>query len=146
MYKKIIYMSITALSLTAVLASCETKTKKVENAQTEVAEAQEELKEAKLELNAEYPAFKVDAENRIMANENRIAELQAILNKPGKLPLDPLRKKQIDDLQERNAKIKSRLYNYETERTDWIIFKKEFNHDMDAIADGFKSLSKDNVK
>jgi DNA repair ATPase RecN len=111
-----------------------------------VEEAKNDLKDAKAELNAEYPTFKSDAEIRIAENETRIAELRAILNKPGKLPLDPLRKKEIDDLEERNAQLKNRLYGYENERTDWINFKNEFNRDMDEMGEAFKNLGKKNLK
>ncbi|MEI6312515.1 MAG: hypothetical protein WCP57_09660 [Bacteroidota bacterium] len=42
--------------------------------------------------------------------------------------------------------MKSRLYGYENERTDWIAFKNEFNHDMDGMGEAFKNLGKNNVK
>ncbi|MEI6312516.1 MAG: hypothetical protein WCP57_09665 [Bacteroidota bacterium] len=85
--------------MSVALISCESKAKKVEDATVKVEDAKTELKDAKAELNAEYPTFKSEAEMKIAANETEIAELRAVLNKPGKLPLDPIRKKQIDELE-----------------------------------------------
>jgi DNA repair ATPase RecN len=146
MKKTILYIALSTISISLFLSSCESKAKKVEEATVNVEEAKNDLKDAKAELNAEYPTFKSDAEIRIAENETRIAELRAILNKPGKLPLDPLRKKEIDDLEERNAQLKNRLYGYENERTDWINFKNEFNRDMDEMGEAFKNLGKKNLK
>ncbi len=146
MKKTLLLLSLSTLSLSVALISCESNTKKVENANVKVEDAKEELKDAKAELNAEYPTFKSEAEMKIIANETKIAELRAVLNKPGKLPLDPMRKKRIDELEEKNAQLKSRLYGYENERTDWIAFKNEFNHDMNEMGEAFKNIGQNNVK
>ena len=146
MKKTLLFITLCSASISVALISCESKAKKVEDATVKVEDAKTELKDAKAELNAEYPTFKSEAEMKIAANETKIAELRAVLNKPGKLHLDPIRKKQIDELEERNAQLKSRLYGYENERTDWIAFKNEFNHDMDGMGEAFKNLGKNNVK
>ena len=139
-------MVIVTITASSIFTSCDSKEKKVEEAKEEVQDAKQDLKEAQQELNAEYPAFKTEMEVRIADNEKRIAELRVILNKPGKLPLDELRKKRIDELEEKNAQLRSRLYGYETERSDWESFKREFKHDMDGIGDAFKDLGKNNKK
>lgn len=109
-------------------------------------DAKQELKEEQHDLNKEYPTFKIDAETKISDNEKRIAKLREKLNKPGKVPFDDSRKKRIDELEKKNAALKSRLYGYEKERSDWETFKREFNHDMEGIGDAFKDLGKDNTK
>ena len=146
MKKKIFYIAFIAIAAGSILTSCDSKEKKVEEAKQVVTEAKQDLKETQQELNAEYPAFKTEAELKIADNEKRIAELNAILNKPGKLPLDEMRKKRIVELEEKNAQLKSRLYGYEKERTDWETFKREFNHDMEGLGAAFKDLGKKNTK
>ncbi len=146
MRKTFFYAAFATLVACSIFTSCNSSEKKVDNANENVQEAKENLQEAQKELNAEYPAFKKDAEEKIAANEKRIDELQAKINKPGKSPLDEMRKKRIDTLKEKNAELRTRLYNYEIERSDWETFKREFNHDMEGIGDAFKDLGKDNTK
>jgi hypothetical protein len=144
MRKTLIYTAFVAIAAGAIFSSCESNAKKVENKKENVVEAKEELKEAQRELNAEYPSFKTDAEVKIIANEKRIEELRVKLNKPGKAPFDELRKKRIDELEQQNASLRTKLDAYEKENSDWEAFKREFNHDMEALGKSFENLVKDN--
>ena len=146
MKKTIFYTTLLAIAAGSVFTSCDSKEKKVEDAKEEVKEAKEDLNKAQGELNAEYPAYKIDMELRIAENEKQIAHFKEIVNRPGKLPLDEARKKRIDELEERNAQLRSRLNGYETQRSDWESFKREFNHDMDGLGESFKDLGKNNTK
>ncbi|HLP49347.1 MAG TPA: hypothetical protein VK154_00540 [Chitinophagales bacterium] len=146
MKKTMFYTLATAIAVGTIFTSCESKQEKVEDAKEEVQEAKEELHEAQRELNPEYANFKTDAEAKIEANDKRIAELREKINKPGKAPLDDARAKRIDELQEKNAQLRSRLYGYEKERSDWEAFKREFNNDMENLGNSFNDLGKDNVK
>lgn len=146
MKKTIFYTALAVIAASSIFTSCESKEKKVEDAKEDVQDAKQELKKAQRELNTEYPTFKTDAETKIADNEKRIAELREKLNKPGKAPFDDLRKKRIDELEEKHAALRSRLYGYEKERSDWETFKREFNHDMEGIGNAFKDLGKDNTK
>ncbi len=145
MKKTIFYTAIAALAAGSIVTSCATKTDKVEDAQENVTEANQDLTKAQVELNAEYPVFKKDAEVQIAENDKRIAELRVQLNKPGKAPLDEMRKKRIDALNEKNSELRNRLYGYEKEPTDWEMFKQEFKHDMKGIGEAFKELGKKNT-
>lgn len=107
-------------------------------------EAKEDLKEAQKELSKEYPAFRIEAEAKIDANDKRIAELSAIVNKPGDKLFDDMRRKRIEELKQKNADLRNRLYNYEKEQSDWEVFKREFNRDLDGIVEAFKDLGKNN--
>jgi hypothetical protein len=146
MNKLKIYTAITFLAVGGALTSCDTKKENVEDAKENVADANQELQEAKKELNAEYPAFRLENEARITANEKQIADLKAVVNQPGKLPLDELRKQRIIELKEKNIALRNKLYVYEKENSDWETFKREFNSDMDGLNQAFKDLSKDNKK
>ena len=138
--------AFSAMMAGAVLTSCDSKQDKVEDAKENVTEAKEDLKDAQQELNAEYPAYKIDMNKRIVANETEIARLRAIINKPGEKPLDNARRDKIDDLERRNADLRTRLDGYETKRSNWEEFKREYNHDMDELGNSFKDMGKNNVK
>ena len=145
--KKTMYsFAFSAMMAGAVLTSCDSKQDKVEDAKENVTEAKEDLKDAQQELNAEYPAYKIDMNKRIVANETEIARLRAIINKPGEKPLDNARRDKIDDLERRNADLRTRLDGYETKRSNWEEFKREYNHDMDELGNSFKDMGKNNVK
>jgi chromosome segregation ATPase len=147
--KRTIYaLAFSVLTAGIAFTSCNSQSKeeKVENAQENVDKAKEELKDAQKELNAEYPPYRKDMEERISMNEKRIAELREKLAQPGKKPLDNARAQRIDELEKKNAELRSRLYGYEKERSDWESFKREFNHDMDELGNSFNDLGKNNVK
>ena len=144
--KKLIYTIPLCAVLMAgmILTGCQTPAQKEDAAKENVQNANEQLKDAKQEVNAEYPAFKRDAEVQINANENRIATLREKLNTSGgKAPLDPMRKQRIDDLERRNAELRSRLYGYEKERSDWETFKAGFNADMHKLDNAFTDFGND---
>ncbi len=145
--KKTIYgFAFSAMMAGAFLTSCDSKQEKVEDAQENVAEAKEELKDAKQELNAEYPAYRKDMDARIVANQTEIDRLRKIVAKPGEKPLDNARRDKIDELERKNEGLRARLDGYETNRSDWESFKREFNRDMDDLGSSFRDMGKDNVK
>lgn len=145
MKKMFLATAFNVMLATLVFTSCDSKQEKVQEAQEDVQEAKEDLREAKAELNAEYPAYRTDVENRIKMNEEHIAQLRKNIGNGGK-PLDPARAKRIDELEEKNAQLRARLVGYETERSDWESFKREFNHDMDELGAAIEDLGKDNKK
>jgi hypothetical protein len=143
--KKIIYCLafITLVSVSTALVCCQTPAQKEEDAKANVQDANNQLTDAKQEVNAEYPAFKRNAEEQIAINETHIAELRAKLSDSGKAPLDAMRKQKIDNLEKRNADLRSRLYGYETERSDWETFKDGFNREMDKLHNAFTDFGND---
>lgn len=152
MRKTFLITAIAVACLTGtVLTSCESKQDKVQDAKEKVDDAKQDLKDAKQDaandLNAEYPAYKNEMQARIDDNDREIASLQAKLAKSGGTrPLDPARQRKVDDLKQRNADLRARLYGYEKEKSDWETFKREFKHDMDELGTSIKDLGKDNVK
>lgn len=145
MKKGLIFLSGLAFTAAVVCNACQSKEQKVEDAKEEVQDAKQDLREAQQELNSEYPAFKTDAEQKIDANKQRIAELRDKINTGGK-PLDEAREKRIQELEKQNDDLRARLYGYEKERSDWESFKREFNHDMDELGNSIQDLGKNNVK
>jgi hypothetical protein len=97
-------------------------------------------------LNSEYPAFRKNAEQQIADNDKQIADLRMKLGRPGENPRDDVRRQKIDDLEKRNADLRSRLFGYEKSNTDWVAFKRDFNHDMDNLHNAFHDFDNDMKK
>lgn len=136
--------SIYTLGFIAAIAlvSCQTPAQKEEAAEANLQTAKENLATAKQELNAEYPSFRKDADQLINDNEKEITSLRAKLDKD-KTPLDNIRRQKIEDLEKQNADLRSKLYGYEKERTDWLAFKQAFNRDRDKLHDAFRDFADD---
>lgn len=137
-------LAVAWLTVTSLISSCDSKAKKIETAKENVRDSKEELQKAISELNEEYPEFKIEAEKKIAANEVRIEELRLAVNQPGEKLLDDFRRKRIEELKLKNTNLKNKLSAYERDHSDWEVFKREFNHDMNGILESLKDIGKDN--
>ena len=135
--------AIGSVVLGLTFSSCQNPAQKEAAAETKVEDAKQDLKEAKNEVNAEYPSFRKEADLEIAENDKKIADLQAKLDKPGKRPLDNARKQKIEDLQRKNAELRSMLDAYDRDHSGWAEFKAKFNHAKDNVRDGFKDMGDD---
>lgn len=131
-----------------VLASCETPADKSKDSAEKVEEAKKELTAAKEEAAAtskkeiaaaEWKTFKAETELKITQNEIRITAIKTQLKesgqKAGKLTLQ-----KIDSLEMRNKNLKAKLENYDSGKTDWEVFKNEFNKDLDGLGEAIKNF------
>jgi len=146
MKKTIITIAVASMLIAgSVFTSCKSPAQKEDAAQQNLTEAQNEanIESQKVATAEEWAAFKNEADAKIKSNEDRIAELNVKLNKPGKI-LDPIYKKRIETLEEQNRHLKVRLDVYEKNNSDWETFKREFNHDMDELGKALKDFTVDN--
>ena len=107
--KKTLYTIIVLMAVT-ILAYSQSPAEKEVAAKDNVQLAEENLKLAKQQLLDTYPAFKKDAEIQIKANDETIECLRASMIKPRRSPVNDEAKKKIDDLENRNDDLRSRLY------------------------------------
>lgn len=146
MKKSIFAIAITALVAGTSITSCDSSTKKVEEAAVKVDEASEDLTDAKKEFNEEYTKFQMESEERMIENDKQIAELKANkakLKQEAKADYD----KKIKDIEERNSALRIKMNEYKEEGNDkWESFKREFNHDMDELGKSLKDLTTNNAK
>jgi hypothetical protein len=117
----------------------------VEDAKEELKEAQQEAHtEAVKVANAEeWNAFKTESEVKIKDNQIRIDELKVKMKKPGQT-FDAMYAKNIENLEQKNRDLKTRIGAYETNQSDWESFKREFNHDMDEVGQALRDLTVNN--
>lgn len=122
-----------------VLSSCQTKEKKLEDAQENVKEANEDLDEAERE-------FRNEADIKLRENENEIRMYKDNINTM-KVETRANYQRMVDSLERRNEELKIKLKEYKGETNDkWDAFKREFNHDMDELKNSLKDIGKNNVK
>src|SRR4030042_3477760 len=134
----------------AILTSCQSSAKKVENARDNLQEAKDNVIEAKQQLNQalndSIQKFKRASVERISNNEKIIAEFKARLAKGEKVTKAKY-EKTVAELEQKNNDLKKKLENYMDEGQDkWTSFKNEFNHDMDELGLAIKDLTVKNLE
>ena len=119
------------------------KAEKLENAEENVIEAQQELNEAVIDSTNEYDRFKAESEAKLIANDVKIAALKDQL-KTDKKEIRTKYEKQLTELEQKNAKLKSNIAEYkETDKSKWEKFKVSFNEDLDALGKAISGIATD---
>jgi len=93
---------------------------------------------------SEWQAYKKEQEEKIRINDERIAALRA--NADTTKTLAAVDNTRIENLQKRNAELRTKITTYKYNESKWDQFKREFNHDMAELGKAIKDLGKDNVK
>lgn len=145
MKKSILIMTAFTIITGAILTSCNTPAKKVDSAQDNVIEAKEDLVDAKEEYLVEIENYRKETALRIKANNQSIVDFnKKIENEKNDAKAEY--EKQIAALEQKNNNLEKRLDNYKVDGEDnWIVFKTEFNNDMDKLGQAFKDLTVKNV-
>ena len=133
----ILILVVTVFMTGIILSSCQSSTKKVENARNKVIEAELGLNQA---LKDSIQQYKKESEEKISYYEKSIAEFKAkIANR--KKEDKAIYEKKLAMLEQKNTELKKILSDYKDEGQDkWTSFKNEFNHDMDELGKAFKDL------
>lgn len=135
-----------------VFTGCDSSAQKVKDAKEDVQDAKIELSQAQKDSSAkaikearenDYRVFKIETDAQIKTNNVRIDELKSKKRMPGKTN-DADYTKRIEELRKRNTDLKTRLDNYDTNTSDWDIFKREFSHDMDELGQSLKDFTVNN--
>lgn len=153
MRKPIFNLAIVATLMAGlVFTGCQSPEQKAETAKTNVEDAAQDLADAKddkvtadqkLVDEQEWQSFRTDTEAKIKANETRIIELREKKKTSG-TKLDVVYTQRIDTLEQRNIGMRTWMNDYENSNTDWALFKREFNHDMDELGKALRDLAVDN--
>jgi len=149
--KKTISIYVIALIMAcAAFTGCQSASQKEQNATDKVADAKENLEgvENQTQTDAkqladsdEWQAFKTASLEKIQINEKLIVELRKKM-KSSSQKFDAAFEKKIIELELKNNDLKSRMTTYETNQTDWILFKTEFNKDMEGLGLAIKEFVK----
>ena len=143
MKKRITAVAVMAFMAFALLFSCQTNSKKIENAQENVAKANAELFQALKDSIQEYRSV---TQVKLIENEKRLAEYKIKIaneKKANKAKYEA----ELAKLEKKNNDLKLKLENYNEEGDEkWEAFKAEFNSDMENLGKSFKDLTVKNVK
>ena len=91
----------------------------------------------------EYDRFKAESEAKLIANDVKIAALKDQL-KTDKKEIRTKYEKQLTELEQKNAKLKSNIAEYkETDKSNWEKFKVSFNEDLDALGKAISGIATD---
>jgi len=151
--KKTIFILITVFIAGTIFTGCVSPSQKLKNAEDKVIDSKNAVLDARSELNqayqdsiTEYQQFKIESENRIIANEKSIEELRVKIvsaNEENKV----LYQTKLADLQKRNSELKIKLTEYKADNTNkWKEFKTEFKNDMDELGKAFSDFTTINDK
>lgn len=153
MNKSIFTLALVAAFSTAVfMTGCQSSSDKADRAQGKVADAQKDLQEAEAKAAAaktraadEWRIFKAESEVKIAENDRSIADLRDKMKVAGK-KMTIEYSKSIDVLEAKSKALRTKIETYDTDKSDWEAFKREFNHDMDEFGQAFKDLTVNNKK
>jgi hypothetical protein len=154
--KKIILFSALLIPLMAVIIFTVvwSSTQKQKTSQTKVEYANKDFIAEQEDANAaaqvaatpeEWITFRSESELKIRDNEIRITEINVKTKKPGEIS-DALYENKIAILELQNKDMKAKLEAYEKIQSNWGAFKREFNHDINAIGEALKDLTLDDKK
>ncbi|HEY5748820.1 MAG TPA: hypothetical protein VIU12_22275 [Chryseolinea sp.] len=146
MKTKILAFTLTGVMIAASLTTFAQEDKKAKEARKDVAEAKKDLREAKTDSAADYQKFKTASETKIRENQMEIASLKAKKSTDTKEVKDRYDKRVVA-LEQKNNDLKKKINGAGTVKTSaWPTFKREFNHDMNALGHAIKDIGVDNTK
>jgi DNA anti-recombination protein RmuC len=132
-----------AISFTSIviLGACNSPSKKVENAQTNVENANKELDEANVAYLVEVDTYRKEAAEKINANNKSISEFNQRIAKEKNAAKMEYQKK-IADLETKNTDLEKKLTDYKDDgKENWEKFKTEFNQQMNDLGEAIKGLT-----
>jgi outer membrane murein-binding lipoprotein Lpp len=129
----------------AIFASCSTPAEKVNQAESNVAEANQQLENANKEYEADIAKYKIETDDKIAANQKSIADFNARIANEKAATKEAYQKK-LAELEQKESDLKKKMDEYKMDgKENWIIFKTEFNRDMDELGKALKDLTVKNT-
>ena len=142
----LLILAIATFITIAILTSCNSPEKKVENAQENVEDAKDDLAKANQEYMDDIENYKNQTAIQLEQNDKELAEFRLkVQNEKNEAKAEY--NKKIEAMEEKNRTMKQKMADYKADgKENWNSFKTEFSHDMDEIAQAFKDLRVNNVK
>lgn len=142
MKKIILSAALVSLMGSATFAQ---QNKKAEAARKDLSEAQIDLNHARNDSAADFHAFKKEAQEKISANQKKIAELKTKKINDNKKIKDEYNKK-VSALEKKNNDLKRQIEGSDKIKTNmWTEFKRDFYRNMAEIANSFKVIGENST-
>lgn len=140
MKKTILTIALSTLTVGALLTSCNSTGENLEDAQENASAANEKLDKANEEYEKDMENYRLEASEKIAANEKSIKDFNDRMAKEKKEVTADYKKK-MDELNQQNSDMKKKMDDYQAEgKEQWDTFKTEFSNDMDKLGKAFKEL------
>lgn len=147
--KKIIYSIGAACIATLIFTACQPSTQKADETQADVESVKQDLQDVKDDTKqnainianaAELKAYKSSSKTTIDNYETRIAQLNEEIKRSGRT-IDAVYEERINALEQRNKDLKAKMEAYETNQSDWITFKTEYDNNIDELGKALKDFT-----
>lgn len=139
MKKSILTLGMVAMLFAGSLTSCKNNEAKIEDAQEDILEERQDLAEAQNKANQEYENYKMEINEKITKNEQKIADLK-VKKITGSADAQERHNKRIAKLEAKNSELKAKLDQYTTYSADtWEAFKANVDSTATAIERDFES-------
>ncbi len=134
------------IGLSACSDTPKDKEEKVGEAQDNLAEAKEDYETSMTDSINEYARFKAETDQKLIDNDNRLAELRAKM-KADKRALNADYEKDVAEMEKKNATLKEKLRNRkEDANDDWDAFKTNVNQEMDELGKSISEMAQENME
>ena len=153
MNKKIVIVIASIFLTWTILISCDSSSKKVEDARENVqtttdnaAIASQDLNKAIQDSTDQYQKFKKESESRINYYEKIIADLKTKIDKEKKDGKTEYQK-MVAGLEQKTTELRKNLNDYKKAgKDDWESFKIKFNHNMDDLGNSISNFFSNDKK
>jgi chromosome segregation ATPase len=140
MKKTILTITMSTLTFSSILTSCNSNSEKVENAEKEVAAAQEKLDQANEDYLIEIENYRIASREKMAANERSLNEFKSRIESEKEEARTDYETR-IAELEKKNTDLKKILDDYKASgKENWEAFKIEFNRDLEALGQAFRDL------
>ena len=143
--KKTMFIIAVAMFVSgAVFTGCQSNATKVENANDKVDAAKDKVETAQKELDKAISdsirQFKKESENKIMAFDNKIAEIKVKIAKENR-EARANDERRLASLEQQNREMRQNLEDFNEARAkDWDSFRAKFRKDMEEQGKAFRDF------
>ena len=146
MKTKFLALTLTGIMVAGSLSTIAQDDKKEKEVQKDLSEANKDLKEARTDSAADYQKFKMASETKLRNNQMQIATLKAKKSSDTK-EVEERYDKRVITLEQKNDDLKMKINaSTKVKTSEWALFKREFNLDMQELALAIKDVGVDNAQ
>ncbi len=134
--KKYIAM-LSTLSMFSIATQAQQQEKNLKTARKDIVVAQADLKQAQKDSIAEYHQFRKESFAKIDENNKTIESLRVKKANEEKAS-SAVYDLKVNKLKSKNNALKESVVNYKADgNTNWVVFKRQFNSEMDSLRQSF---------
>ncbi|MES2779498.1 MAG: hypothetical protein V4651_06320 [Bacteroidota bacterium] len=130
-------LMVSAFIIGTISANAQQVKAKLIDAREDMIVAKADLKQAQKDSIAEYRQFRKESLEKISENNKTIGDLRAKRADKEKIAAADYTEK-VKELEDKNSALRESVNNYRADgNTNWVVFKREFNKQMDALRQSF---------